>query len=572
MQASLKSALANFSQDFDQALTHAYLSFQTDAKTLRERDWQDYSNSYDQWLKTAAYPDLVTGIFLIEPGLRLSRFNRAASGFEAADWPSELEAFKQRFDKAFKAERDPTRSLPTASVDTLSDDIPALAIPVPDAELFDKQELPPSVAFSGYILVLLDLDFIKQQFIPALSARYFASSDGMDCTLAITSRSDPETVIYKSDPNFSEKSDSTADATANIFDVRVNMSGLSKGIAREVETSDKIVTKHGNVKVQFLNTVVKKGSESQAAVPRIALISGEGGRWQVMLKHRAGSLDLAVTNTRRRNLAISFGILLLLAASVAMIVISTRRAGKLARQQMEFVAGVSHEMRTPLAVICSAGENLADGVIDDRRQVQRYGALIESEGRRLSQMIEQALEFAGLQSGRKTYALQTVDPASAIESAIAASEPLIREGGFKIEKEIAADLPAIQADGEALSRSIQNLLSNAMKYSGESLWIRIKAERVAAERGDEARITVEDRGLGIAPSELGRIFEPFYRGREVTAAQIHGSGLGLSLVKRIIEAHGGRVSVQSSEREGSAFTLHLPAKKATSDQQATVGD
>ena len=122
------------------------------------------------------------------------------------------------------------------------------------------------------------------------------------------------------------------------------------------------------------------------------------GRWQLLIKHRAGSLEAAVTEARRRNLVISFGILLLLAASVGTIIISTGRAQKLARQQVEFVAGVSHELRTPLAVICSAGENLADGVVEAPAQVSQYGALIRNEGRRLTKMVEQGL---GLRARRR---------------------------------------------------------------------------------------------------------------------------------------------------------------------------
>src|SRR5262249_19880877 len=109
---------------------------------------------------------------------------------------------------------------------------------------------------------------------------------------------------------------------------------------------------------------------------------GESDRlsWQLLVKHRAGSLEAAVMQVRRRNLMLSFGILLLLGVSMFLILLSARRAQRLAKQQMEFVAGVSHELRTPLAVICSAGENLADGVIGDQLQVKRYGELIRSEG------------------------------------------------------------------------------------------------------------------------------------------------------------------------------------------------
>jgi signal transduction histidine kinase len=565
MQANLKTAVANFSRDFDGELTRAYLGFQMDGKTLRDRAWQDYAKRYDHWFLSSAYPQLIAGIFLVEPDEtrqpRLARFNRAATRFEPAQWPSQLETLRKRVESEFKGER----PFMQAVVDTLFDDGPAIAMPIPDSEILDERDIPhPNPkAFLGYIVAVLDLDFIRYQFIPQLAARYFANGASLDYSFAVVSRLRPEIIIYQSDPNFPEEMPPTGDAIANIFNVRLDVPMLAESNTSEIKTSGGGVEKQEKSILRVFNTVVKEGAEQEPHSPRVALVNGEGERWQIILKHRAGSLDAAVAGARRRNLAISFGILLLLSVSMAMIIISTRRATRLARQQMEFVAGVSHEMRTPLAVICSAGENLADGVIYDSQQVRRYGALIEGEGRRLSEMIEQALEFAGVQSGRKNYALRPVDVGSAIESALAACEPLIREGEFKIEREIADDLPMIAADGAALSRSIQNLLNNAMKYSGESLWIKIKAVRVANVRGDDIEITVEDRGLGIAPAELPHVFEPFFRGREVAAAQIHGSGLGLSLVKHIIEAHGGRVSVKSAEQHGSAFTLHLPVVTET---------
>jgi signal transduction histidine kinase len=293
----------------------------------------------------------------------------------------------------------------------------------------------------------------------------------------------------------------------------------------------------------------------------------EEGNWQLLVKHRAGSLDAAVASVRRRNLGISFGILLLLGASVGFIVMSSRRAQRLATQQMEFVAGVSHELRTPLAVICSAAENLADGVpglIENRDQIKRYGSLIRDEGRRLTSMVEQVLEFAGAQSGKKTYDLRPTEPDQVIEDALAACHLQLVEGGFEVEKKIPDDLPRINADAAALSRAIQNLLSNAMKYSGNRRWIGLDAKLVKTDRGDEVQIKISDCGLGIAPSELSHIFEPFYRGREVVASQIHGNGLGLSLVRHIIEAHGGRVDVESKIEQESSFTLSIPSIAAES--------
>ena len=129
-------------------------------------------------------------------------------------------------------------------------------------------------------------------------------------------------------------------------------------------------------------------------------------RWRLLVTHPSGSLEAAVTSARRRNLLVSTSILGILGASVGMLILSTRRAQELARQQMEFVAAVSHELRTPLSVIRSAGDNLAEGVVRDDVQIRRYGDLVRSEGRRLTEMVEQILEFAGIQSGQRGFALR----------------------------------------------------------------------------------------------------------------------------------------------------------------------
>jgi signal transduction histidine kinase len=282
------------------------------------------------------------------------------------------------------------------------------------------------------------------------------------------------------------------------------------------------------------------------------------GHWQLLIKHQAGSLAAAVSSARTRNLAISFGILLLLAAGILMTAISTRRAELLARQQINFVAGVTHELRTPLAVICSAGENLADGIVDSPEKVAQYGDVVYREGRRLTDMVEQVLEFAGAQSGQQRYEFRSTDVSHFINSAVAACQAQIEERHFSVETIIDPELPPVKGDGAALKRAMQNLISNAIKYDGESRWARISAEVSAEQKGNEVQITVADRGMGISSADLGHIFEPFYRGHEAVAAQIKGSGVGLSLVKQIVEAHGGRISVKSTLGTGSVFTMHLP--------------
>lgn len=288
---------------------------------------------------------------------------------------------------------------------------------------------------------------------------------------------------------------------------------------------------------------------------------GPGGpptpHWNVHVLHRAGSLDIAVSHARLRNLLVSFGVLLLLGTSMGLVLMTTGRAQRLAAQQMEFVAGVSHELRTPLAVIRSAAENLADGVVSDPKQVKRYGDVIAGEGRRLTQMVEQIMEFAGFESGRATLDIRPADLGGIIEEALRGAEPLVREHHAIVERRSASELPAVLVDPAAVSRSLQNLIVNALKYGGTPPAVVVEARRADGGRR-EVSVTISDNGAGIAARDLPHIFEPFYRGGDATARQIHGSGLGLSLVKRIMDQLGGRITVRTDAGKGSAFTLHLP--------------
>jgi signal transduction histidine kinase len=257
-------------------------------------------------------------------------------------------------------------------------------------------------------------------------------------------------------------------------------------------------------------------------------------------------------------LALSFGVLLVLAGGIAIILVSSSRARALARLQMEFVAAVSHELRTPLAVISSAAENIADGVITGNR-LHQYGAEIKNQAKQLIQLVEQILLFAATRNKRPHYALRPLRVADVVETALKDTAGVIEASGVTVEQEIAPNLPPVLGDLRALSHCLQNLITNAVKYGGEARWMRIRA-RICDEDGrfEEVRISVEDKGLGIGSGELRRIFEPFYRSRAATAAQIHGTGLGLSLARDIAEAMGGRLGVVSETGKGSCFSIYLP--------------
>jgi signal transduction histidine kinase len=305
----------------------------------------------------------------------------------------------------------------------------------------------------------------------------------------------------------------------------------------------------GRFSIFFQNTSGRLGGDLAYRLTSDA----QPDRWRLLVQHPAGSLERAVSIARRRNLAISTGTLGVLGLSVALLIVSTRRAQDLARRQLEFVATVSHELRTPLAVIRSAADNLADGVIHDEERVRQYGDLMRREGVRLTDLVEQILEFAGLQSGRRSLAYRPVHVDELLREVASGAQETSGQR-VTIDVAIADRLPVISGDEAALRRVFQNLIGNAIKYGAGAGWVGVRATQGASG----VDVTISDRGMGIPAADQERIFDPFYRTSNVVSAQIQGAGLGLSLVKRIVEAHGGRVSVKSEPGQGSAFTVSLP--------------
>ena len=305
--------------------------------------------------------------------------------------------------------------------------------------------------------------------------------------------------------------------------------------------------------------------EQQRGFGSTVLVSDGAAPWKIAVRHPAGSVAAAVQSLRWRNLAVSFAILLVLGGSMVIIVRNTQRAQRLAELQMEFVAGVSHEVRTPLAVISSAAENLTDGVVEEAGQVKQYGSLIRNESRRLSGMMEQILQFAAGQK-RNAYKPVLLNMEDVIGAALALSQAVLTEGGFTVESQISPHLPPVLAESGALTQCLQNLISNAAKYSGASRWIGIRA---AAAKG-WLTVTVEDRGIGIDRAELPHLFDAFYRAKAVRSAQIHGTGLGLNLARSFARDAGGDVMVESTLGQGSSFTVRLPVAPEPALDQVRV--
>ena len=460
------------------------------------------------WRATAPHPELVRDLFVVRPredgAPALERLDEAAGRLVPAPWPAELARVRERLSEERPAAR--RRRAPRAW--GIEAEAPAIVLPLawPERGRRDDER--------GVVVVRLDREHLTRALLPELVAAWFGGPAGKDVLVAVTESGRP---LYLSDPSLP----------------------ASRYLPGEVSAP----------------LLAARWPHHRPPPGRLAAPPARGeGPWRVVVTHRAGSLEAAVARARRRNLALSGAVLLLLAGSLAVMAFAAQRARRLARQQMELVAGVTHDLNTPLAAIRSAAQNLADGVVAAPEQVRRYGTLIEREGSRLSALVAKALELAGIQSGSRVYRPEPVALAEVVGEALDASRWALQEGGFAVEEDVPADLPPVRADRGALQMAVQNLVDNAVKHAAAGRWIGLRARAAGAW----VTLTVEDRGPGIRPEDRPHLFEPFFRG-PAAAGPVPGSGLGLSLVRQVVEAQGGRVSVApGAAGRGSAFALRLP--------------
>jgi signal transduction histidine kinase len=407
----------------------------------------------------------------------------------------------------------------------------------------------------GWCFLGLDLSYLKQHFLPRLVERSFGKAGLSNYQVAVLS-GDPRQVVFSSEPGLSPSSFASPDGEAVLFSSFRGPDPDFHGRAWEFSLRTQPDDQRGDAAFALMRVPPRVGR-------RLGIFAGrrfpDGNAWVVAARNKAGSIGALVAQERRRNLALGFGVLFLLAFSMGSLVVTTHRARELARREVEFVAGVSHEFRTPLASIQSAGFNLASGVIRKSSRVQEYGELVQNEARRLTDMIEQVMSYAGIQSGGKRYELVPTQVSGIIERALAEYGPAFRGAGWQVEKRVSENLPPVLAEAPAVESAVKNLIANAMKYGGAGKWLRVTAAPVPDQDPAEIQISVEDHGPGIDPADLPHVFDPFYRGQRVLASAVPGAGLGLSIVRRHLEGHGGRVSVENMNGKGSRFTLHLPA-------------
>ncbi len=233
------------------------------------------------------------------------------------------------------------------------------------------------------------------------------------------------------------------------------------------------------------------------------------------------------------------------------------RETRLAHLKSAFVSHVSHEMKTPLSLIRMFAETLEMGRVDDPARLKQYYGVIHAESRRLTQMIEDLLDFQRMEEGARQYGFVSLDAGELAREAVAGLGPVFSSQGFEVSMDIEKPLTAA-IDPKALTQALTNLLMNAVQYSGHSREIAVCARN---ESGSIA-ISVADKGIGIAAADQGRVFEKFYRAGSSEAHGVKGAGLGLAIARHIVQAHGGTIDLESRPGAGSRFTIRLPGAPA----------
>jgi signal transduction histidine kinase len=527
LRSSLQASLHRLSRDFNSDITavcQALLPSPQDVDQLGRET--AYARRYAQWTASGR-DDLVRRVALAVPEndtVALLSFDPARAVFAATEWPEGWESMRNRL--AARVRPGLPQALPGGAPQP-SIDAPAL-IEVP--RFVRRAPGEPSRGLwrgeAEWLIVELNVEYIRDAYLPELLQRHLA---GSEYQAEVVSRADPGATIYRSGSG--EKIGKRADASAALFEVQY----------------DWIFRRGG------------PGGSRDARSP----MNFDRGRWLLSVRHRTGSLETLVARARLRNLAISIGILLLMLVSGAALVRSSRQAHRLAELQMNFVAGVSHELRTPLTVIRTAAFNLRRKLRDNPAQVERYGTLIEQESEKLTAIVEQVLRFASAAAGKVIREREPVAVADVVENALLASKGVLDSARCVVEKQVDGELPLVIGDSMALQNAIQNLIHNAVKYGTEgSNWIGVFASAVETGSGQEVEIRVADRGPGIPQDEQPHIFDAFFRGKRAVQDQIHGTGLGLNLVKRIVEAHGGTVTVKSEHMKGTEFVVRIPVAPA----------
>lgn len=541
LSEGLRTNLVRLSRDFNSEISAATSSLTRFSHAREPQALESQlEEQFAQWQSTARHPRIFDRIALAVPvadGVELRMLDLDRSAFTPTPWPAAWSAIRSHIESNAggpRGDHGPGPGPPPGN-EGLVFEVPVFG--ARDDDGGPARRFGPREREIAWVVFNLNLQHVRETILPELLQRDLGSNAALDYQVEVVARNNPDSVIFQSGPPQASAIVESADASVSLFDPGMNFSERRDEFGGPPDGGGR-----------------GRGPHGWGRGP-----SPDMGRWQMYVRHRAGSLEAVVEQTRFRNMSVTAGVLLLMLATGVALLRYTIRAQRLASMQMDFVAGVSHELRTPLTVIHTAGYNLQGKLAHNPAQVEQYGIMIRRESARLRDLVEQVLQFASASAGCAIQEREPLSVARVIEEIMEASRSSLNDPACVLESNVDDGLPPVLGDSKALRHALENLVGNAVKYGAkDGHWIGVFASR--AEGGSAAvEIRVADRGPGIPEHEQRRIFDPFFRGARAVQDQIHGTGLGLSLVKRIVEAHGGSVRVKSAPMRGTEFIVRIPA-------------
>jgi hypothetical protein len=464
--SDLQSRMMDWHLDLYREFAAICVALQVGPDSGAQDGWNAYAQRYSEWKRTSSTADLVKGVYLWESSQRnkprFLRMDAETSRIEAQTPPSELDPLLARLQsrssslpvalRAWQGQSPSGRSGTESGKgggqrisrsDTITGwqfdaQVGAIVHPIFHHQnpyenprfsdlfaLYEKEKSPGTRDAVDWIIVVMDRDNLEKKTLPALANRYFREEGTLAYKVAVIAAGEGR-ALYSSDPDFPGPELARADATMKIFGPPPESTeghfwqAVQRGESLRLEDWRSFAGP-----VWF--PVFQDGSEASP--------------WLLAVRRRGDPLEVMLARTRRRNLAISGVVFLLLALSMSLVLIATHRAQRLAQLQMDFVAAVSHELRTPLTVICSAAENIVDGLVDGKQQVTRYGSVIRNQGRQLAALVDQVLLFASTQDARHRYQVRPLNVSEILKSVLSNTAALAERSGITIEQDVSSNLP-----------------------------------------------------------------------------------------------------------------------------------
>lgn len=297
---------------------------------------------------------------------------------------------------------------------------------------------------------------------------------------------------------------------------------------------------------------------SESGIPRLYLVGDTRFHLQLHANHVGLPLAEAIDRERLRSLLMVVFASVLLLGGIVSAVVGRALVARSAKVKTDAAASIAHQLLTPITAVVSIGENMGRGILGRHGKALEYGELIHRYGQRLQTIVDRAMQMSALETFERRFEVVALDVSKVAENAIDDLRFMIEDSGFTLECALAADLPKVRADMEALQQAVSDLIGNAVKYGMPGRWLKVETTLAFAKSGQEVQIRVHDRGPGISAVDAERIFEPYYRIDNRITKSRAGAGLGLKLVVEMVKGMGGTVTLESEEGRGSVFTIHIP--------------